>query len=610
MDMATAKQVAMVGAVVGCVCVAAAWASETVPVVPVAGEGIASGGGSNATGGDGLVVAAADAAAAVVSGVGLWLENMVEAQTAGLRAWQIGLVSILGYVAVCWVVRVVSAPEPLLARAKKEIFRLAKTVPAVRAYVDGQIEKQLESMGATLFDPLPEEPMYYALPDAGLPVADVLAATDRMLVKGHVDWAGGKVSGTVYHGGKEWTEFMGAVVGKYIWTNPLHADVFPGVRRMEAEVVAMTLSMYNAPRTAGGVMTTGGTESILMACKAYRDRGYERGISAPEMVVPDTIHAAFDKAAGYFGIHMVHVPVDPVTRAADVGAMAAAINRNTIFIAGSAPSYPHGVVDPIQELAALAASHDIGMHVDCCLGGFLVPFMADAGYPLAEVFDFRAAGVTSISADTHKYGFAPKGASVVMFSTQALRHYMYFVAPDWPGGIYASPSICGSRAGSAIAGTWAAMMAHGRAGYVASTKSIVETTRKIAAGVAAIDGLFLYGSGEVCVVGFASNIFDIYLLSSAMSKRGWNLSTCQQPSSLHLAVTVPHTQPGVADEFLADLAECTAVLMKDPIAPRDGIGAIYGMAESIPDRSLVSQMAHGFIDVMYRVDTTQGDHLG
>ena len=538
---------------------------------------------------------------------GTWASEVFESSVSGLAAWQVGLVSILGYILVSWVVAVLSDRRPLVGRVKAEFFRLVKSIPAVRETIEAEMDKQLAGMGTGgLFDPLPEEEKHYALPAQGIPIPSVLSAAERMASKGHVDWAGGKVSGTVYHGGDEWSQFMGAISARFIWTNPLHADVFPGVRRMEAEVVAMVLDMFSGgpgTRDSGcGMMTTGGTESILMAVKAYRDRAAERGISNPNLVVADSAHCAFDKACGYFGITLLHVPVDPVTGAADVAAMGHAIDRNTIALVGSAPSYPHGVVDNIQALSDLAVAHDIGLHVDACLGGFLVAFMADAGFPLSTPFDFSLPGVSSISVDTHKYAFTPKGSSVVLFGSTSLRHYAYFVAPDWPGGVYASPSMCGSRAGASIASAWAALLANGRDGYIQSTRAIVSVTRQLADGIAEIPGLYLIGKGEVSVVAFSSNEFNIYTLSSHMSKRGWNLSALQHPAALHLAVTVPHTRDGVADDFLADLADVAATLMQNPTPPQDGMGVIYGMADAIPDRSLVSQMAHGFIDVMYRVD--------
>lgn len=402
---------------------------------------------------------------------------------------------------------------------------------------------------------------------------------------------------------------MSDVMRNYLWSNPLHSDIFPGVRKMEAEVVSMTLNMFHGGPDSAGAMTSGGTESILMAMKAYRDRGFDRGIRAPELVLPSSAHVAFDKAAGYFGLHVVHVPVDPNTGRADVRAMRAAITRSTVCIVGSAPSYPHGVIDPISELSDLAEEFGVGLHVDSCLGGFIVPFAEEAGFPLPP-FDFRLSGVSSISADTHKYGYAVKGSSVIMFSTGALRRYMYFVQPDWCGGIYASPSLQGSRCGAVIAAAWAAMVARGRAGYVDATRRIMSAAKQFEADVRATDGLFVYGAADTTCVAFSSNVFNIYALGARLSKLGWNLSSMQRPPAVHISLTLRHTKPGVMEALVRDLRRETAELRSQPgVAASEASAAIYGMAETIPDASLISVFAQHYIDASYRVDTHMKAHV-
>lgn len=252
-------------------------------------------------------------------------------------------------------------------------------------------------------------------------------------------------------------------IQRFVLANPLHPDVFPGVRRMDAEVVAMVLSMYNAPPGQGvGTTTSGGTEvrrlhsaesiatlmtaqSILLACKAHRDWAKAvKGITEPEIVLPRSAHAAFDKAGAYFKIKIHHIPVDPITRKVQLHRVKRAINKNTIMLVGSAVNFSDGVADDIPALGALAIKNRIGLHVDCCMGSFIVPFLEKAGFPTSP-FDFRVQGVTSISCDTHKYGFAPKGSSVIMYRDKALRRYQYYTSSDWAGGVYASPTLAGSR---------------------------------------------------------------------------------------------------------------------------------------------------------------------
>jgi sphinganine-1-phosphate aldolase len=399
---------------------------------------------------------------------------------------------------------------------------------------------------------------------------------------------------------------MTEAFSRYALSNPLHPDCFPYLRKMESEIVAMTVKLFNGdPRTGHcGTMTSGGTESILMACKAYRDLARsKRGVREPELVVPLTAHAAFDKACAYFGIKLVHVPVDPVTFRANPAAMRRAITPNTIGLICSAPSYPQGVIDPVEELAALALEHGLPLHVDCCLGSYCVAFAGRAGFAVPP-FDFAVKGVSSISCDTHKYGFAPKGSSVVMYASEELRHAQYFVAPEWTGGIYASPSIAGSRPGALIAACWATLMAIGAEGYTESARTILSAARRIEAGVRTIDHLCVFGKPDLSVVCFGPRPGDrinIYNVGDAMTARGWNLNTMQNPPCIHICVTFANA--GSVDRFLADLADAVADVVSAPPGKfKDGSGAIYGMAAAIPDKSLVSQVAFGFLDALYRAE--------
>jgi len=289
-------------------------------------------------------------------------------------------------------------------------------------------------------------------------------------------WESDKISGAIYHGGDELTEITSTAYKIFEWSNPLHPDIFPGIRKMEAEIIAMVIKMFNGdPNFQGGVITGGGTESIIMALKAYRDWAREeKGIYSPNIIVPISAHAAFDKGSEYLGIEIVHAPLDPTTFSVDIKKLRKLINRNTIMIAGSVPNYPYGTTDDISLLSDIAIKKGIGLHVDCCLGSFVAAFMESSGYSLPP-FDFRVPGVSSISCDTHKYGFAPKGSSIIMYRTKELRKYQFFVQPNWVGGIYVSPSFPGSRAGTIVAGCWAILMYFGKNGYIKSCKKIIET---------------------------------------------------------------------------------------------------------------------------------------
>ncbi|XP_023864415.1 sphingosine-1-phosphate lyase 1-like isoform X2 [Salvelinus namaycush] len=439
------------------------------------------------------------------------------------------------------------------------------------------------------------------LPEQGLTQAEVLDRISEYETLNEVDWEKGRVSGAVYWGDQTLTKLLVKVYGDFAWSNPLHPDIFPGVRKMEAEVVRMTCTLFNGGPNTCGTVTSGGTESILMACKAYRDMAYERGVKHPEIIAPVSVHAAFDKAANYFGMKLVHIPLDKNTMKVDVKAMRRAISKNTAMLVCSAPQFPHGIIDPIEEVGKLALKYNLPLHVDACLGGFLIVFMAKANYPLAP-FDFRVKGVTSISADTHKYGYAPKGSSVILYSDKKYRHYQYFVAPDWQGGIYASPSVAGSRPGGIIAACWATMMHMGEDGYIKATKKIIDTARTIKTEIRKINGVFVFGDPEVSVVAIGSDVFDIFRLSNALTSKGWNLNTLQYPSSIHICCTVLHTHEGVAKQFISDIKEQVALILKNPNEKTTGMGAIYGMAQSIPDRSMVTEISRGFLDCLYSTE--------
>jgi glutamate/tyrosine decarboxylase-like PLP-dependent enzyme len=446
-------------------------------------------------------------------------------------------------------------------------------------------------------------PAFGKLPETGLDRDEVAKLVAGLADTEERRWRDGFASGAVYHGDPDHVAFLNRVYAAHSQSNPLHPDLFPSATKFEAEIVAMTASMLGAEHAAPdapvvGTVSSGGTESILLAMKAYRDHARERrGIAEPEIVAPVSAHAAFDKAAKFFDMKLVRVDVDAEFKA-DVAAMADAVNERTAVIVGSTPGFPHGVIDPIPELAALAAERGVGCHVDACLGGFIVPWAERLGYPIPP-FDFRLPGVTSMSADTHKYGYAAKGTSVVLYRGDELRHSQFYTVTDWPGGLYLSPTLAGSRPGALSAACWAAMVSIGEQGYLDAARRILSTGAQVRDGIAAIPGLHVLGH-PLWVIAFAADDgLDVYQVLENMGHRGWSLNGLQRPAAVHIAITLRHTLPGVADRFLADLAESVAEVRANP-GVSTGMAPVYGMAASLAPE-FVTAMLDAYLDLMFEV---------
>jgi len=387
----------------------------------------------------------------------------------------------------------------------------------------------------------------------GRDVDDVIAELEEKR-SDDVKWEDGRAFGMVYDGGPSVHEVAERAAKIYLHENALNTKAFPSLGAIQSEVVAWTANLLNGPGAAG-FLTSGGTESILCAVKAARERAKaERGVEAPEMIVAESAHAAFHKGAHLFGLKLHKTPVlDDWT--VDVDAMAAMVNDNTALIVGSAPQYPQGVIDPIPEIAALAASADANCHVDACMGGFVLPFAERLGRDVGE-WDFRVEGVTSISADIHKLGYAPKGVSVILHRTKELRRYQTFVFDDWLGGFYASPNLQGTRSGLPMAAAWAVMQHLGVDGYVELTRQTLENADAMRGGVADIAGITTLGDGDLHLVAIASDLaaddpIDVFALGDALERRGWFHDRQGPPDSLHS--TVSNSNTGVMDDYLEAL---------------------------------------------------------
>ncbi|MCX8112092.1 MAG: aspartate aminotransferase family protein [Bacteroidia bacterium] len=366
------------------------------------------------------------------------------------------------------------------------------------------------------------------------------------------DSSGSRLWSLVYYHSPDLLDLAQKAYALYISENALNPIAFPSLRRMENEILSIVKSLLNAPSDAAGTLTSGGTESIFLALKAARDyaRIQKPHLSTPEVIAPLSAHPAFDKAAHYLGLKIVHTPLT-ASGAADVAAMEASISERTILLVGSAPSYPHGVIDPIPAIAQLALKYNLLCHVDACVGGFILPFLERNGAALPP-YDFRVEGVTSMSADLHKYGYTPKGASVVLYRDRQLRRYQFFVYGGWPGGIYASASFSGTRSAGAIAAAWAVLHYLGESGYKEAARLAWDTTQRIREAVHHIKGLRIIGEPQATLLAIgAEPPIDIYRIGDGLAQRGWFLDRQQNPPSLHLTVTAGHAR--VVERFIEDL---------------------------------------------------------
>ncbi len=423
-------------------------------------------------------------------------------------------------------------------------------------------------------------PIHRSLPAEGASREEVLAQLHAMATQEDAFWETGKCSGTMYCGDHEHYRFMNEAFGLFAHVNVLQRDMCPSATKFEAEIIAMTLGLHGgeAASAAGddpcGLVTTGGTGSIMHAVLAYREHAAQtRGVTRPNLVKPETAHPAFDKACHLFGVELRRAPVDQSTTQVDVDWVRDHVDDQTVALVGSACNYGYGTIDPIQDLSDVALERGIGLHVDGCLGGFILPFGRELGYEI-DPFDYRVPGVTSISADTHKYGYAFKGSSVLSFRTKALRNAQYFYLTDWSGGKYTSPGMEGSRSGGLIAATWAAMVQLGHAGYLGYARDIFETSLAMQDAVTSHPELRLIGR-PTFLFSFTSDEFDIYHVNDFMRRSGWRFNGQQYPNALHMAVTRPQTQAGVAAAFSTDL-EAAVDYAKAHADEAPASGAIYG----------------------------------
>lgn len=436
------------------------------------------------------------------------------------------------------------------------------------------------------------------MPDIGQDSSEILQQLDTF--KEHdPNYKEGRVWSLVYYLDEDHSAFIKDSYHKFACENGLNPTAFKSLKRFETEVISATADILNGTEEVCGVVTSGGTESCLMAVKTYRDMARDtRRVKFPEMVMPESAHVAWFKASEYFGVKIRLVPLlDDLTP--DMKKLKKLVNRNTVMILGSAPEYPHGTIDPIAEMGEIAQKQKIPLHVDACVGGFILPFMEMNGEEM-PLWDYRVPGVTSISADIHKYGYAAKGASTLTYRNLDYLRYQMFVNQDWPGGVFASSALLGTRPGGAYAAAWAVLQYFGKAGYRALAKDTLEAVNTLKAGVRAIPELEIMGNpkGPLFAYKSISPDLNIYAVGDQMDAMGWQVNRNQFPSGLHAMVTAQHLK--VVDQYIVDLQTAVKIVKANPELAEQGGAATYGMLAHVPLRGMVKKKVLEMYSEQYR----------
>lgn len=505
----------------------------------------------------------------------------------------------------------ITAFKVYFKKLQRAFFKFILSFPPIKSKVDKELSETIAKMSDSIIKNDDRLLQLTSLPPTGLPDSEIIDELDKLQELEHTDWTSGRVSGAVYHGGELLLKLQSEAYYKYSISNQLHPDVFPGVRKMEAEVVSMVLKLFNAPETGCGSTTSGGTESLLLTGLAAREYGrkYKR-ITKGEIIAPITVHAGIEKACSYFGMKLHKVELDKDYKV-NIKKVKQLINSNTVLLVGSAPNYPHGIIDDIEGLSKLAIKYNIPLHVDACLGSFIVSFLSKSkvhGDKVLPKFDFQLPGVSSISCDTHKYGFAPKGSSIIMYRTPKLRECQYYISTDWTGGLYGSPTLAGSRPGALMVGCWATLVSIGEEGYKKSCYDIVSASMKLKQAIREHPILSKYteviGEPIGSVISFKlkdsyKGKINIYEVSESLSKDGWHFAALQNPSALHFALT-RLTIP-VIDELIEAVATALVKAATLDNKSLSETSAIYGVAGSVKTTGVADKLIVGFLDTLYKV---------
>lgn len=458
-----------------------------------------------------------------------------------------------------------------------------QNIPGAKGILEKQQQDALKSIESLIFNKDTEDNFVIEeIPEEGISVEKVLEILQSWRDK-EEGFKSGKSFGGIYTDYHSVEEVEKKALAMYCDSNGLYPTTFPGLRKVEAEIVRMACNLLHGDAETCGTMTSGGTESILCAMKAYRDRGLKLyGITEPEIIIPESAHAAFIKGAHYFGYKLVYADTGDDWRV-DLNEIKKKLNKNTVMVVGSAPSFPQGVIDDIPGIAKLLDNYpQTGLHVDGCLGGFILPWLEQLGH-VTKKYAFDIPRVTSISADLHKYAFAPKGASVILWRDSSYRKFQYFSYCDWSGGLYCSPALQGSRAGGPMAGAWAVLVHMGKNGFNESAKHYYKAFTTILEGVRSIDDIYVVGDPDACTIAYASKTLDIYQVGDAMLNRGWTCNRLQKPPCLQLQIGSRSNFD--AQGYVDALRESVLDVKTNPQNFKEGMAGVYGVAATLAESS-------------------------
>jgi len=493
------------------------------------------------------------------------------------------IVKIFGYI---YIIKLVLY---IFRNSKRKLWISVKKIPYISNKIIYKRKEIIFKIKEDFQKELNDLSIYNQLPKLGLKKNEIEDNFKQMVVKRSIEYSKGRVSGSTYSKNEDLDDMLGSLFKYFNKSNPLHTNLYPAVRKMENECISMMIKIFNGDENVCGVFTSGGTESILMACKTYRDLGRANGIVNPEIVVSDTVHCSFNKACKYFNIKLVSIPC-LYDGKFDLKNLEKKINRNTILIVGSTPSYNLGIIDQVPKLSEIALRKNVPLHLDACIGSFLINF--------SELrYDFSYPGVCSISADFHKYGQTPKGASSILYRNKDILKYQYYIDTNWSGGVYATSTFSGSRCGNVVALAWATLMYYGEEGYRKNYEHIIELNEYLVSEIENIKELFIYGDPKLSIIGVGSKLININTLSEKLKELKWDITVIQNPNGFHFCITSYHTKE-ILGEFIKNMKD---IIDTNPLYISDYSPCIYGTMKKVKDTDIIEDVVTDYLHCVNNV---------